>query len=193
VIRILRTYKNAKSFYLELRSKPIDGCSDAEVAAWLIFLNKTGFNGLYRVNRRNQFNVPFGDNAGAQLCNEPNLIACSKALAATNLRCEDFSNVAGRAAKGDLVYFDPPYVPLSGTSYFTSYTSGGFGQADQTRLRDLALDLKKRGVFVILSNSSAPLVTELYHRDFTCIPVTASRMVNSDPGRRGPVTEMLIL
>jgi DNA adenine methylase len=91
-----------------------------------------------------------------------------------------------------VVYFDPPYVPLSATSYFTSYTSGGFGMPDQIRLRDVARELKRRGVFVLLSNSSAAAVRELYAADFECIPVSATRFVNSDPNGRGRITELLI-
>jgi DNA adenine methylase len=91
------------------------------------------------------------------------------------------------------VYFDPPYVPVSSTSYFTSYTSGGFNMEDQVRLRDVALALKQKGVFVILSNSSCRLVHDLYASQFTCVPVQASRLVNSDPCGRGTVTELLIL
>jgi DNA adenine methylase len=192
VVAMLKACRNDKDFYLEMRRQDIDRRSDAEVAAWLIFLNKTGYNGLYRVNSRNLFNVPFGDNAGATLCDEDNLRACARALAAADLRCEDFTTVLDRARPGDVVYFDPPYVPLSVTSYFTSYTSGGFGPADQTRLRDVALELKKRQVFVLLSNSSAALVRELYEKAFTCIPVSAARMVNRDAAGRGRILELLI-
>jgi len=193
VIRILQTYKNEKAFYLALRKEPIDIKTDAEVAAWLIFLNKTGFNGLYRVNSRNIFNVPYGDNANATICDEDNLRACSHLLQGSDLHCEDFDEVLKRAKRGDLVYFDPPYAPVSETSYFTSYTSGGFGPNDQARLRDVALELKKRGVFVILSNSSSDSIQKLYSKGFTCIPVSASRLVNSKPEGRGKITELLIV
>jgi len=193
VIQILKRYKNEKPFYLDLRKKAIDAGTDAEVAAWLIFLNKAGFNGLYRVNSRNEFNVPFGDNPRAQICDENNLRACSEALQSAKIYCEDFAAILQRAQRGNLVYFDPPYVPVSGTSYFTSYTSAGFGPEDQVRLRDVALALKQRGVHVILSNSSAGLVQDLYADPFTCIPVQASRRINSDPSGRGLITEFLIL
>jgi DNA adenine methylase len=191
VIEILKTYRNNKRFFLEMRRRPIDKESDAHVAAWLIFLNKTGFNGLYRVNSRNLFNVPYGANKKARLCDEENLRACALALAGADLRCENFDAVLDRAKPRDVVYFDPPYVPLSVTSYFTAYTSHGFGMEEQVRLRDVALKLRKRNVFVLLSNSSAPAVSDLYSK-FTCDPVSASRMVNSDPKGRGRVTEFLI-
>lgn len=192
VIEILKTCRNNKRFFLKMRRRPIDEESDAHVAAWLIFLNKTGFNGLYRVNSRNQFNVPYGANKKARLCDEENLRACALALARADLRWENFDAVLERAKPHDVVYFDPPYVPLSVTSYFTAYTSHGFGAEDQKRLRDVALELRKREVFVMLSNSSAPAVRALYS-EFTCLRVAASRMVNSDPKGRGRVTELLIM
>jgi DNA adenine methylase len=192
VIKLLKSYKHEKGFFLNLRKQEVDSGTDAEVAAWLIFLNKTGFNGLYRVNSHNQFNVPFGSNPRALICDENNLRQCQKALAKASIHAEDFSAVLRRAKAGDLVYFDPPYVPVSDTAYFTSYTSGKFGPSDQARLRDVALELKKREVFVILSNSSAPLVKELYSPKFTCVPVKATRVVNSKASGRGQVTELLI-
>lgn len=192
VIDTLKTWRNNKRFFLKMRRRAIDMESDAQVAAWMIFLNKTGFNGLYRVNSRNLFNVPYGDNKKARLCNEDNLRACALALARADLRCENFDAVLERAKPRDVVYFDPPYVPLSVTSYFTAYTSHGFGVDEQVRLRDVALKLRRRGVFVLLSNSSAPAVRDLYSQ-FTCVPVAASRMVNSDPKGRGRVTELLIM
>jgi len=192
VIKLLKSHRHEKDYYLNLRKQDIDSGTDAEVAAWLIFLNKTGFNGLYRVNSHNQFNVPFGSNPRALICDEDNLRQCHKALAGASIHAEDFSAVLRRAKAGDLVYFDPPYVPVSDTAYFTSYTSGKFGPTDQDRLRDVALELKKREVFVILSNSSAPLVRELYSPKFTCIPVKATRVVNSKASGRGQVTELLM-
>jgi len=192
VINILKTFRNDKPFFLAMRRRLVDSGSDAEVAAWMIFLNKTGFNGLYRVNSRNEFNVPFAANKGARFCDEDNLRACSAALAPADLRCEDFEAVLDRAKPADIVYFDPPYVPLSITSYFTSYTSRGFEMKDQVRLRDVAVELRNRGVFVLVSNSSAPVVRELYETHFECVPTSALRLVNSDPKGRGRITELLI-
>src|ERR1700730_18608321 len=141
-----------------MREVEIDARSDAEVAAWFIYLNKAGFNGLYRVNRRNRFNVPFGRYTNPTICDEVTLRASSAALAGTELLTADFEVVTARAKPGDFVYFDPPYVPLSTTSSFTSYTAGGFGPEQQTRLRDAMRGLKKRDIRVLLSNSSAPFV-----------------------------------
>jgi DNA adenine methylase len=190
VISLLKGYKKTRDFFLEMRERDIDRTEDAEVAAWFIFMNKMGFNGLYRVNSRNQFNVPFGDNMNAQICDEENLHACSRALAKAEVECEDFSAVEGRAKPGDLVYFDPPYVPLSATSYFTSYTAKGFTPKDQAALRDLALRLKKKDVRIILSNSST--ARSLYKDDFSVTRVLAARAVNSRADRRGKISELLI-
>jgi DNA adenine methylase len=192
VIQLLRSYPHSPTFFYGFREKNIDDRSDAEVAAWFIYLNKTGFNGLYRVNRDNCFNVPFGRYASPNICDEPTLRACSAALAGTQLLVDDFEVVVAKAKRGDFVYFDPPYVPLSTTSSFTSYTSHGFGDAEQIRLRDTARNLKKRGVRVLLSNSSAPSVRKLYADGFDLVRVSATRAVNSKATARGAIVELLI-
>ncbi|HZU82236.1 MAG TPA: DNA adenine methylase [Polyangiaceae bacterium] len=192
VIRLLRSYPHTPDFYYRLREERVDGASDAEVAAWFIYLNKTGYNGLYRVNRDDRFNVPFGRYANPNICDETTLRACSAALSRAELVVDDFAAVVERAQPGDFVYFDPPYVPMSSTSSFTSYTSRGFGAAEQARLRDAARALKGRGVRVLLSNSSAPLVRELYAQGFDVTEVTATRPVNSKASARGAVVELLI-
>jgi DNA adenine methylase len=192
VIDLLRTYRNDKAFFLEMRNREIDTCSDAEVAAWLIYLSKTGFNGLYRVNQSNRFNVPFGDNARATICDEHNLRGCSAALQDAIVMHEDFEQVLDLASAGDFVYADPPYVPLTATSLFTSYTAEGFGSKEQRRLRDAALRAKCRGVHVLMSNSSAGLVRELYQDDFEIIEVDARRNVNCKADGRGTVKELII-
>lgn len=192
VIERLREYPHEKEFFLEMRAKDIDASEhDDEVAAWFIYLNKTGYNGLYRVNSRNIFNVPFGDYKNPRICDAGNIRACSRALQNVKLEVSSFDAVLDRAKPGDFVYFDPPYVPLSVTSYFTSYTSQGFDMQDQVELRDVALELKKRDVHVLLSNSSAEAVRELYS-DFERIEVGATRMVNSKADARGSVIELLI-
>lgn len=192
VIHRLCSYPHDKDFYLQLRQKNVDEGSDADVAAWFIYLNKTGFNGLYRVNRKNEFNVPFGSQTNPMICDEDNLVACSRRLQRTEVHLEDFSAVLDRACDGDFVYFDPPYMPVSVTSSFVSYTKGGFGQEDQRRLRDVALKLKRRGVSVLVSNSSHPFVRELYEKDFAIEEVLAARAINSRADRRGPVRELLM-
>jgi DNA adenine methylase len=192
VVRLLRTYPHDEAFYYRLREVDVDAGTDAEVAAWFLYLNRTGYNGLYRVNRDNRFNVPFGRYEHPTICDEETLRSCSAALANAELLVGDFEAVAARARRGDFVYFDPPYVPLSATSSFTSYTSGGFGPQDQARLRDVARGLKARQVSVLLSNSSAPLVRSLYRGGFEVQRVSARRAVNSRASKRGAVAELVI-
>jgi DNA adenine methylase len=192
VVGLLRSYPYEPGFFYRMRDVDIDARSDAEVAAWFVYLNKAGFNGLYRVNRRNKFNVPFGRYTNPTICDEVALRACSAALAGTELLTLDFEVVCARAKPGDFVYFDPPYVPLSTTSSFTSYTSHGFGPEQQTRLRDAARALKERQVNVLLSNSSAPLVRHLYADGFESLEVSATRAVNSKASGRGALIELVI-
>src|SRR5580658_4291008 len=190
VIRLLRSYPHDSAFFYRFREEAVDSGSDAEVAAWFIYLNKTGYNGLYRVNRENRFNVPFGRYVNPAICDKSTLRACAAALRDVELLVEDFEAVAERAKPGDFVYFDPPYVPLSATSSFTSYTSGGFGLPEQTRLRDVAKRLKQRGVHVLLSNSSAPFIRDLYGEGFEIEEVSAMRFVNSRSSARGAIAEL---
>ncbi len=193
VIELLRGYEHTREFFNELRAKDVDAGTDTEVAAWFIYLNKTGYNGLYRVNSKNRFNVPFGDYKRPNFCDEPRLRDCAARLEHVDIRVEDFETAASRAKKGDLVYFDPPYVPLSATSSFTRYTKDGFDNEAQVRLRDLAVSLKKRGVHVRISNSSAQAVYDLYEGDdFKLIDISARRSINSKAGGRGAVKELLI-
>ncbi len=192
VVRLLRGYKYDRDFFLAMRASDVDRMTDAEVAAWFIYLNKTGYNGLYRVNSKNRFNVPFGRYDNPTICDESNLRACAKALGGAEIEVEDFEAAARRARRGDLVYFDPPYVPLSVTSSFTSYTSDGFGMDEQIRLRDAARKLAGRGVHVVLSNSSAPAVRDLYRDDFEVCDVRARRSINSKIDGRKAIPELLI-
>ena len=177
--------------YYEVRGKrPSDGVA---VAARLIFLNKTCFNGLYRVNRAGDFNVPHGRYAKPGICDVPRLRAASRALRRATLTADDFVEACAAAGRGDLVYFDPPYHPLSATSSFTAYTDRDFGDADQIRLRDCVDRLTERGARVIISNSSHPWIEELYQSPaFQIRRIEASRAINARGDRRGPVGELLI-
>jgi DNA adenine methylase len=166
----------------------------AERAARTIYLNKTGYNGLYRVNRKGRFNVPFGryTNPGFRHPDSlENLRACSRALRRVKLDVRDFGDVVRHARAGDFVYFDPPYVPVSETSAFTSYVPGGFGAAEQERLADVVRRLSDRGVRVMLSNSDTPAVRALY-RGFRIETVHASRSINSKVDRRGKIGEVVV-
>ncbi len=192
VIEALGKTRYEKKFYLRERARPIDtAANDFEVAAWFIYLNKAGFNGLYRVNKDGGFNVPFGDYDNPTLCDAPGLRAASHALKKTKLVIGDFEKAVKSAEAGDLVYCDPPYVPVSATSDFTSYTKEKFGPVEQERLRDMALRLKRLGVHVILSNADVPFVRKLY-KGFNIRSVSARRNINSKGGSRGAVGEVII-
>lgn len=176
--------KHSEKYFYEVRAQP-------RSAARMIYLNRTCFNGLYRVNRKGQFNVPFGRYTNPKICDEENLRAVSATLRSVGLLLGDFERSTIRARRGDAVYFDPPYAPVSETANFTAYTAGGFGPADQERLRDVAKKLIDRGVHVLLSNSDTPFVRKLY-KGFKIEKVEAPRRVNSKGGKRGNVGELLI-
>jgi DNA adenine methylase len=191
LIRALREHPHeAKHFYAVRKMDPAE-LSLVERAARTIFLNKTGFNGLYRVNRSGKFNVPFGSYAKPKICDPDNLRACSAALANVQLSVRDFADAVAGARKGDFVYFDPPYVPLSRTATFTAYAAGGFGPDAQVRLSEVFGQLSDRKVSVLLSNSDVPAIRKLYaaHRIHV---VKASRAINSNAARRGPVSEVVV-
>jgi DNA adenine methylase len=191
LIRILKKHRYDPDHYYAVRDKDPAELSPVERAARTIFLNKTGFNGLYRVNRSGKFNVPFGRYRKPLICDEQNLRACSAALAKVELTVCDFETSAMRAKKGDFVYFDPPYVPLSRTSTFTAYAPGGFDHVSQKRLAKVFGMLARRGVHVLLSNSDVPEVRELYGT-YQIEIVRAARSINSKATRRGPVSEVLV-
>lgn len=189
--------------YYRMRAiHPSTLASDVEAAVWFVYLNKTGFNGLYRVNKKGFNNVPPGKfKSPPTICDEPNLRACSDILnkraadgsRAIRVLVQPFEDVLLVAKQGDLVYLDPPYPPLTETADFTAYTEFGFKWSDQERVRDVALELKKRGAFVVLSNSDQERVRELYAGDrFSIDSVEASRAINSKAGGRGPVGELII-
>lgn len=192
VIAALRAHCNTPDQFYAVREVDPESLSPAERAARLIFLNRTCFNGLYRVNAKGRFNVSFGRYVNPTICDAGGLEAASRVLRHAELRACDFAVALADARAKDLAYCDPPYVPLSVTSSFTSYTRDGFSSADQVRLRDAARLAKRRDVRVVLSNSSAPLVRELYVDGFNCAEVSATRAVNCRADRRGAVTELLI-
>ena len=166
--------------------------SEVERAARLLFLNHTGYNGLYRVNRRGQFNVPFGRYWNPTVCDAPNLRAASEALAGVRLAAADFETALSEAGPGDLVYLDPPYQPLSATAHFTAYTAGDFDLEDQRRLASVFRELDARGCHLLLSNSDTELVRRLY-AGCEQIVFQAARPINSHARDRGPVPELLVL
>jgi DNA adenine methylase len=191
VIAELRKHVYESDHYYAVRAQDPAKLSPAKRAARTIFLNKTGYNGLYRVNKSGTFNVPFGRMTNPLICDAPNLKACARALAGVTIEHRDYTAVLDHAKKGDFVYFDPPYVPVSATSDFTAYVPGGFGEEAQRRLADVFAKLARRRVHVMLSNSDTPLVRKLY-ADFDVQVVYASRSVNSNIARRGKVGEVVV-
>ena len=191
LIAALRLHRYEKEYYYALRATNPVELSPVQRAARTICLNRTGFNGLYRVNRAGTFNVPFGRHTNPTICDAPNLRLCSRALRGVDLDSRDFQELTTSAKRGDFVYFDPPYVPRSPTSAFTSYSPGGFNLPDQERLASLFTTLASRGVKVMLSNSDVPLVHELYD-GFQIDIVMASRNVNARADRRGAVREVVV-
>lgn len=192
VIRYLKKHKNDSDHFYKVRAQDVDDLSPAERAARLIFLNKTCFNGLYRVNRKGQFNVPFGRYENPKICDEVNLRAAERALCNAKINTANFEAVASLAKKGDFVYLDPPYQPLSTTSSFTGYTRNSFGEADQIRLANMFKKLTDKGCYAMLSNSDTPFIRELYE-DFNIETVYANRAINSKADKRGRVAEVAIL
>jgi DNA adenine methylase len=184
--------QGGESYFYKIRNESLPATlSDTARAARLIYLNKTCFNGLYRVNSKGLFNVPFGRYANPTLCDPEALREASKRLQPAKLGVGHFRDVLTSAKKGDFVYFDPPYHPLSGTAYFTSYTEGSFGEEDQRELAQVFRTLAKNGCRVMLSNSDTPLIRELYE-DFEIAQVLARRNINSRGERRGKIPELVV-
>ena len=192
LIKALKKHRNESDYFYQVRALDTSEMNAVERAARLIYLNKTCFNGLYRVNSRGQFNVPFGSYKNPRTCDEENLRAASEVLKKTVLAHQLFADSLKAARKGDFVYLDPPYQPLSATSSFTSYTSKCFGEADQKQLAEVFTSLAKRGCKVMLSNSDNEFVRELY-KDFRQEVVYATRAINCRADRRGRITELLVL
>ena len=174
------------------RTKEYESWSEIKRAARFVFLNKTAFNGLWRVNSKGQHNVPFGKYLNPNICDEPNLKACSSALQSCIIEVANFYDIEEKVNAGDFVYFDPPYHPLTKTSNFTSYTKGGFYAEDQIKLKELIDRLSSKKALVMLSNSSAKLIIDLYCDKYNLEYVDASRAINCNANGRGPVKEVII-
>jgi len=193
VIRLLSEFPYDREFYYAIREKDPWQLSLPQRAARMIYLNKTGYNGLYRVNRRGKFNVPFGRYKSPKYLDQENLLAVSRALQDVDILCTPFETVLERVVPGDWVYFDPPYVPLSQTANFTSYNASGFGLSDQERLRDICVELSENKVYVMLSNSDTEAIRSLYDLPyFTIDEVLANRAINCNGAKRGKITELVI-
>jgi len=191
VIRALKRLKDKHSEEHYYQVRATIPASDTARAARVLYLNKTGFNGLYRVNRSGQFNVPFGRYDEPKIVNEPRLRAAAEALADVEIVNEDFEVLAKRARPGDAVYFDPPYLPVSDTAAFAEYYADKFGIDQHRRLAKVFDSLSKKGVAAVLSNSDTPVTRGLFEKHNLQI-VSVRRAINSVASRRGGVGEILV-
>lgn len=186
-------FKNTKAYYYQMRES--NPKNQIDKVSRLIFLNRTCFNGLYRVNSKGKFNVPLGKYTNPNIVNKENLIAVSHVLRSKDIliKCQDFPKALDEAQKNDFVYLDPPYQPVSQTSNFTSYTNDSFGYEDQERLFLEFQRLDSKGCKVMLSNSKSDEVLDLFedYSDKT-IEISANRFINSDSKKRTGHSELLI-
>lgn len=197
LVEDLKTHENTPEYFYRIRlldrEPQFDELTNVQKASRFIYLNKTCYNGLYRVNSAGQFNSPFGRYANPNIVNEPTLRAVSAYLNKSDIVIlnTDYSEVFDMADNNSFVYIDPPYHPLSQTSNFTGYVAGGWAEKDQIRLKEACDSLNAKGVKFLLSNSSSHFIKELY-RDYEIITVGAKRPINSDASQRGHVDEFLI-
>ncbi len=199
VIELLNLFKRRHSKELYIKTRELDREMDIfqefqnyEIAARMIYLNQTCFNGVYRVNQKGQFNVPIGSSLDRLICDESTIKKASTVLKEAQLHCVDFSKSIQSAGKNDFVYLDPPYFPVSAYSDFTRYTKEKFYKEDQIRLKEKFDELNKKGAFVMLSNSSVDFIKDLYH-GYNIQSVYSSRSLNCKSEKRGKVNELLIM
>lgn len=197
LIQDLSQHKNEKEYYYRVRdldrSADYRNLSDIQKASRIIYLNKTCYNGLFRVNSQGQFNVPFGKYKNPKIVDEIVLKAINHYLTnnSVEIRNLDFEDALSDARTGDFVYIDPPYDPVSDTSSFTGYSVDGFGKEEQNRLKSVFDSLDERGCKVMLSNSATPFILDLY-QDYHHITVEAKRNINSVADGRGKIDEILV-
>lgn len=198
LIESLKKHENTSEYFYAIRDidrnkETYRTLSKIEKASRFIYLNKTCFNGLFRVNSAGEFNSPFGHYKNPNIVNEPVLKAVNKYFNANNISfySEDFAATLERLKKGSFVYFDPPYDPVSDTANFTGYNKGGFNKDEQIRLKNCCDDLTKRGIKFLLSNSATDFIKELY-QEYEITIVQAKRAINADATKRGAVEEVLI-
>ena len=186
-------HKDSTNYYYEVRKQ--EPKSQIEKVSRLLFLNKTCFNGLYRVNSKGKFNVPLGRYTNPNIVNRENLITASKFLQSEKIKisCRDFESILKDAKKGDFVYFDPPYQPVSDTANFTSYTHRDFTEDDLQRLADLANQLNSKGAHVLLSNSNTKIVKKIFSsKKWKVKEIAVNRAINSNSQKRTGHKEILI-
>ncbi|MCG6187236.1 DNA adenine methylase [Maribellus maritimus] len=197
LIEDLKKHKNEESYFYKIRAidrtDEYKDLSKIKKASRVIFLNKTCYNGLYRVNSSGEFNSPFGKYKNPKIVNEITLRAVSKYLNSNDINIfnQDFEEVLINIKEGSFVYFDPPYDPISKSSNFTGYSHNGFNEEEQIRLRNLCDKINHQGISFLLSNSATPFILELY-KDYDITFVKANRSINSVANRRGEIDEVLI-
>lgn len=190
---------NSEDYFYKIRAMDRNDnyrdMSYIEKAARIIYLNKTCYNGLFRVNQAGQFNTPYGKYKNPNIINRPTILAMSKyfnEMKSLKIISGDYANTLKGLNKGSFVYFDPPYLPISSSSSFTGYTDQGFGYDEQVRLKIECDKLNKRGIKFMLSNSDHPLIRELY-KEYSIITVKANRAINSNVNKRGEINEVLVI
>ena len=197
LLKDLRKHKNTPEYFYKIRSldrfEDFTKLSAVQKASRIIYLNKTCFNGLYRVNSAGEFNAPFGRYKNPNIVNESTIYAVSNYLKTNNIKIlnGDYTLALLDANKKSFVYLDPPYHPISQSSNFTGYIQGGWGEKDQIRLREVCDDLDKKGVKFLLSNSSSKFIIDQY-KNYQVNFIKANRSINSDGGKRGEIDEVLI-
>jgi DNA adenine methylase len=197
LISDLKTHKNESDYFYDLRAldreENFENLSNIKKASRVIYLNKTCYNGLYRVNNSGEFNSPFGRYKNPNIVNETTIRAVSKYLNTNKITIlnGDFEEALKGIKKGSFVYFDPPYHPVSASSNFTGYVQGGFDMYEQVRLRDLCNKLNEKGINFLLSNSATQFIEDLY-KDYKISYVKANRSINSNAKKRGEIDEVLI-
>jgi DNA adenine methylase len=186
LVELLKTSVVSESFFYQIRGLDPQLLSKVERAARFIYINKAGFNGLYRENSKGQVNTSYGHNPKAKIFDKSNLLAVSQYLNWANITFihSGYEHIESKVKRGDFVYFDPPYIPLSATANFTSYTAKGFGYEDQSALAGLFRQLHNKGVYLMMSNSNTPLTKDLY-KGFDIDVVVTRRSINCDAGGRG--------
>ncbi len=194
LIELLKEHrlKHSKEYYYYQRNIDTTNLSKIESVARFIYLNKTCFNGLYRVNSKGKFNVPIGSYKNPSIFQEKDLIEAQKLLQGVTLKTMPFEKIINIAQKNDFIYLDPPYHPLSLTSSFTSYTSISFSENDQRRLAEVYRQLDKKGCLLMLSNSYSEFILELYD-GYRIEQVSAKRMINCNGKNRGAIPEAVVM
>lgn len=198
LVEKLKKYKNEPNFFYSIRDwdrdkEKYESLSETEKAARILYLNKTCYNGLYRVNNAGEFNSPFGHYRNPNIINEPVLRAVSAYFNGAKIKLSslDYALVLSNVEKGTFVYLDPPYDPVSDTSSFTGYAKGGFSKKEQIRLRQCCDELDDRGIKFMLSNSATSFIMEQY-RNYNITVIHAKRAINSIGSKRGDVAEVVV-